>query len=603
MYLDSASGQLHLRVVYAGAPLSGKTETLRALLPSLHGRPASEVLFSPSEARGRTLYFDWAQWRGGLFRAGQLNCQITAVPGQESLLVRRRTLVEDADAVVFVVDSQKEQMAANRRSLDELRPWLEREGLPAVPVIYQCNKRDLPDPAALDDIRAALGLDRSIELYECSATQGEGIRICFVACIGACVRRAETLLGLKKMPDGMPAVQSADDLLAHLREAEKGAGVEELVIAPLPETEAAPAKAAAAPAPVATPAPVVRARPPVMPMADWLAGQEREAAAAAAAAAALPPSASVAAPAVPVAAPAPSRARPAVMPMADWLASTAAAAVAAPVPAEKVAVRSAPGSAAVAAAAAPAPRPVVMPMADVLPVPWIRGREATLLEAWPAGAWRDTFSSADPAAPAPALNGHVLQGALGAGRLARASRLHGRPDEARAEYRRLMQWLTLLDGAASSPRCLVLSGTDAGGWCAWQLMQRFPTLDLLVVRAFDKGLTSKDAAQYLAYAANSYVVAWGEFARREPRLPVALRTLARQERRTVYADFLPHPAPKPPDEPVLARLETELRVLVTPERIGSVNVPEVLRELESLAANRPHVAEIVELLQSLLIGE
>jgi len=613
MYLDPASGQLHLRIVYAGPPLSGKTETLRSLLPSLHGRPAADVLFSPSEARGRTLYFDWAQWKGGLFRAGHLNCQITAVPGQESLLVRRRTLVEDADAVVFVVDSQREQMASNRRSLDELRPWLEREGLPAVPVIYQCNKRDLPDAVPLAEIRSVLGLDGETQLYECSATQGEGIRICFVACVGSCVRRAEALLGLKKMPSGAPEVQSADDLLERLRQVEKGAGIEELVIAPLPAgggsspvavvnaPEAAPAAA-----PTAAPRPGAAGRPPVMPMADWLV-QQREAAAARDPPPAPAPAAAAAAPA-PVAAPVPvpsPRSRPAVMPMADWQArqrEDAAAPVAAPVAVAAVAV-AVPGSASVTAPrpVPTGPRPVVMPMADLLPVPWIRGR--SLVEAWPPRAWRDTFSSADPSAPAPALSGDSLQGALGAGRLARASRLHGSQEEARTEYQRLMQWLTALDGAASTPRCLVLSGTPAGGWCAWQLMQRFPTLDLLVVRAFDKGLTSKDAAQYLAYAANSYVVAWGEFARREPRLPVALRTLARQERRTVYADFLPHPAPPAPGEPVLARLETELRALVTPDRVGAINVPEVLRELEALAASKSNVTEIVELLQSLLIGE
>jgi len=306
------------------------------------------------------------------------------------------------------------------------------------------------------------------------------------------------------------------------------------------------------------------------------------------------------------------RPRPAVMPMAAWLASSGGTLPAPPAePAVKMAARTesnpthAQGSA-VATEPRPlatGPRPGVMPMADVLPVPWIRGRESTLLEAWPAGAWRDTFSTADPAVPPPAPNGDVLQGALGAGRLARASRLYTSPDEARAEYRRLVQWLNVLDGAASSPRCLVLSGAPSAGWCAWQLLQRFPTLDLLVVRAFDKGLSSKDSAQYLAYAANSYVVAAGEFSRREPRLPVHLRTLARQERRTVYADFLPLGAPGAADDPVLLRLESELRTLVTPERLAGLNVPEVLRELEALAASKPNVTEIVELLQSLLIGE
>jgi signal recognition particle receptor subunit beta len=636
MHLDSAAGQLHIRIVYAGAPLSGKTETLRSLLPNLHGRQAADLVASPSEARGRTLYFDWGQWCGGLFRSVQLNCQITAVAGQESLLRRRRTLVEDADAVVFVVDSQRDQMAANRRSLDEVRPWLDREGLPPVPVVYQCNKRDLPDPASLDEIRQALGLDPADVLHPCSATQGDGIRICFVASVSASVRRAEALIKLQKLPMGPPEVATPEQLLERLRLIEKGLGIDELVIDPLPPApEAVPPAPAVAPIPtpvaaplaptVAAPAPAPvpvleppppRGRPAVMPMADWLAAERLAAVPAAEPAPAAARTPSEAPEPVAAAPPPPPERRPAVMPMADWLARAAVQPVPQPIPlrpATSPAARPASGAAppstqasavaGAAPAAPPTPRPPVMPLADLLPLPWVRGRERTLVEAWPAGAWSGSFSTSDPSAPLPERQGQALHAALGAGRLARAGKVHRREEEARAEYQRLRHWLTLLDGAASTPRCLVLSGSEAAGWCAWQLLQRCPTLDLVVLRAFDKGLASKEAAQYLAHAAHSYLAAWEEFTRREPRLPVRLGTLARQERRTVYADFLPQPLPPEPSEPVLTRLEAELRPLATPERLAVLNVPEVLRELEALAVGRPSLADIVELLQSLLIGE
>src|ERR1700753_25211 len=146
-------GQLFLRIAYAGTPLSGKTETLKVLLPALHGVDNPDLVFSPLAARGRTLYFDWAEYQGGTFRDGPLHCQIISVPGQASLHHRRRLLVEDADVVVFVVDSQRDQLEANRRHLAEITPWLKRGDQPPVGVIYQANKRDLPDILDVAELR------------------------------------------------------------------------------------------------------------------------------------------------------------------------------------------------------------------------------------------------------------------------------------------------------------------------------------------------------------------------------------------------------------------------------------------------------------------
>jgi signal recognition particle receptor subunit beta len=217
MFFHRTQRQLFLRIAYAGAPLSGKTETLKALLPMLQTKGASETVFSPFAARGRTLYFDWAQYQGGVFLDGPLQCQITSVPGQESLHRRRRVLIEDADVVVFVIDAQPDQLETNRRCLAEIQPWLTRGDLPPISVVYQANKRDLPGTLDVADIRQQLALDAAAEVYETSALQGEGVRICFVAGVRACVRRAEALRAANRLPEGAPDVETGEQLLERVR--------------------------------------------------------------------------------------------------------------------------------------------------------------------------------------------------------------------------------------------------------------------------------------------------------------------------------------------------------------------------------------------------
>ncbi|MET0552893.1 MAG: ADP-ribosylation factor-like protein [Vicinamibacteria bacterium] len=496
MHHDQQGGRLHLRIVYAGAPLAGKTETLKALLPNLSGETRGNHVFSPQEARGRTVYFDWAEWQGGLFRSGALNCQITTVPGQDALHARRRLLVRAADALVFVIDARRDQMTANRRSLEEVRPWLEREGAPPIPVIYQCNKRDLPDSLDAAAVRTALGLGDA-ELHESAATRGDGVRICFVAAVGACVRRAEVLIGLNQLPAGLPPVETGAQLLELMRSAEK---------------------------PVPAPAP------------STAAGAEAEALATAGAAPAEPPSA---------------RAR----------------------------------------------------VADGPRVPWLEGAAGTILSAWPPDLWAVVLQGAasdraTPLAHAPA----ALQADLGHARFARTWGAQAALADAEPEYRRLVDWTAAYGDALTSPRCVVLTGAEGHGFYAWQVVQRASTLDRLVGRAFEPALPAKDVAHLLAFAANAYLTAAHDLALRAPLLPIHLRTLARQERRTVYADFLPRQPAPGTTEPAIARLEAELRAQLTPGRMAGLAVPDVLREVGALAAGRPSLAETVELLESLLTG-
>jgi hypothetical protein len=219
VYLDRNARELVLRFAYAGQPLSGKTHSIRALMRLLKGSAVNAAVLSPHEENGRTEYFDWASYRGGSVQGNPVRCQIVTVPGQDAHARRRKLLIESADAVVFVVDSDAQRLVAGKRSYEEILPWLARAGRSPIPVIFQCNKRDLPTAAPIEHIREQLGLDAQCQLFESTATSGRGIRMAFIAALRAASAHAEGLQEYE--PQGDPArAASGEQLLALIQRLE-----------------------------------------------------------------------------------------------------------------------------------------------------------------------------------------------------------------------------------------------------------------------------------------------------------------------------------------------------------------------------------------------
>src|SRR5262249_38788221 len=124
-------------------------------------------------------------------------------------------LVELADVVVFVLDPRRDQVGANRRALDELRPWLDRGGRPPVDLIFQLNRRDLPGILDAGELRRELGLDG--DLHETTARLGDALRLCSVAAVRAGVRRAALLLEREQLPLGPPRIATGAQLVEQLQ--------------------------------------------------------------------------------------------------------------------------------------------------------------------------------------------------------------------------------------------------------------------------------------------------------------------------------------------------------------------------------------------------
>ena len=201
-HLDPKSGRLTLHVVYDGAPLSGKTTTVRALAIK-HGG----FVETPEERDGRTTYFDWLDRDAGQFNGQPIQCRLIAVPGQDRYAVRRAMLLEAADVVIFIADTTATRFDRTLNQFENLKARL-RSRDRKIPVLVQLNKRD--DDGALDlaEVRATFK-GRCVHCLETVAREGEGVQEMLALAAGAAIRALrESPLGITK------ELAKAEDLAA-----------------------------------------------------------------------------------------------------------------------------------------------------------------------------------------------------------------------------------------------------------------------------------------------------------------------------------------------------------------------------------------------------
>jgi signal recognition particle receptor subunit beta len=217
--LNVESNQIVIRLIYDGLALSGKTTSLRMLASSL-----DQAFYTPEERYGRTVFFDWVGYTGGLFEGYQIRCQIISVPGQAEWAPRRRHLIQGADVVVFVGDTTRGRFAESLSSLQSLHAQLQQLAGPPVGIVFQANKRDVADAVPLDEIQRELGKAlKGIAIVESVASEGAGIRQAFVFGVRLCLDRVRELVRTNSLPTGAPETDSGEDLLRKLRAAEDNA--------------------------------------------------------------------------------------------------------------------------------------------------------------------------------------------------------------------------------------------------------------------------------------------------------------------------------------------------------------------------------------------
>ena len=163
------------KIVYYGPPLGGKTTNLRSLYQGYPPETRGELVVVPAGG-DRTIFFDFLPVDAGTLRGMKLRVQLYTVPGQVHYNATRQVVLRGADAIVFVADSQREMVRANRDSWENLKQNLLLQGidLAELPHVLQYNKRDLGDVLSVEEMDALLN-EHNAPFYEAVATVGVGL--------------------------------------------------------------------------------------------------------------------------------------------------------------------------------------------------------------------------------------------------------------------------------------------------------------------------------------------------------------------------------------------------------------------------------------------
>jgi signal recognition particle receptor subunit beta len=171
--------EIAMKLVYYGPALSGKTTNLRAL-HQLTTEGSRGRLMTLETKDDRTLFFDMLplalKAEGDKPNAMTLRIKIFTVPGQVLHASTRRLVLQGADGVAFIADSQISETEHNAASFLDLRRNLTELGVNVkqTPVVIQFNKRDL-DRVRSDDEIGALARRGREPVFKASAVSGAGV--------------------------------------------------------------------------------------------------------------------------------------------------------------------------------------------------------------------------------------------------------------------------------------------------------------------------------------------------------------------------------------------------------------------------------------------
>ena len=214
--IDTERDVIVIRIVYDGPPFSGKTTSIHTL-GNLLGK--NNPVFSPEESDGKTLYFDWMEYIGGLFKGYGISCQIISVPGQLSLEERRHFLLRTADAVIFVLDAGEKKTEIPLLYFKDLQNVLSLQpDEETVKVVIQANKQDKPNAFSSEQLKTEVFYNYpEIKIIESIATVGKGVRETFVLAVRHAIERADALMAKEQLASGKPNITHGEELLSVLQ--------------------------------------------------------------------------------------------------------------------------------------------------------------------------------------------------------------------------------------------------------------------------------------------------------------------------------------------------------------------------------------------------
>lgn len=175
--VNYATREITCKIVYYGPGRAGKTSNLQYVYGRVPGDRRGRML-SLATQNERTLFFDFLPLDLGTISGFSTRLQLYTVPGQVYYATTRKLVLQGADGVVFVADSQARQFQENIESLRDLHENLAEQGLDVrtFPMVLQYNKRDLPSDLILTESELDEALNfRGVPAFAADALHGRGV--------------------------------------------------------------------------------------------------------------------------------------------------------------------------------------------------------------------------------------------------------------------------------------------------------------------------------------------------------------------------------------------------------------------------------------------
>jgi len=167
--------QINCKIVYYGTGLGGKTANLKYIYSQLAPTVRGDFVSLATETE-RTLFFDYFGLDLGQVLGFKTRFSMYTVPGQVEYNASRKLILNGADGIVFVGDSdilrRQENIASLQNMIENLACY--ELSLHTVPWVLQYNKRDLSNAMDLRMMEADLNY-MGVPSFEAIASQGQGV--------------------------------------------------------------------------------------------------------------------------------------------------------------------------------------------------------------------------------------------------------------------------------------------------------------------------------------------------------------------------------------------------------------------------------------------
>ena len=179
MIIDHGKHKVMLKLVYFGPAMSGKTTSIKYIFQKYQN---NKELKSIETGAGRTLFFDYGDLIITNKNGWDIIINVWTCTGQDFYAETRPTVLNGADGIIFVADSQCSLKNQNQESWNELTRLLGKS-ITKIPIVICLNKYDLIETTDLitaPEIFKLLKPNNDVDIFKTRATEGTNLNESFI---------------------------------------------------------------------------------------------------------------------------------------------------------------------------------------------------------------------------------------------------------------------------------------------------------------------------------------------------------------------------------------------------------------------------------------